>query len=142
MTQISINLWAVLGSGVASMVVGGLWYSPVLFGKTWMHLMGFTAETMQKQKSKAMRGYVVAFLASLVMSYVLAHFLTYAMTYSHSFGVKAGLMGGFWLWLGFFFPVTLGSFLWENKPFKLFLINVSHYLASLLVMSAILAKWM
>ena len=30
-----MNLWIVLLAAVSSFVVGGLWYSPLLFGKTW-----------------------------------------------------------------------------------------------------------
>ena len=34
-----LNIWAVLGSMVASIVFGFLWYGP-LFGKPWMRLSG------------------------------------------------------------------------------------------------------
>ena len=30
-----MDLWIVLLAAVSSFVVGGLWYSPLLFGKTW-----------------------------------------------------------------------------------------------------------
>ena len=47
-----INYWAVLASGVAAMVVGGIWYGP-LFGKMWMQGMGWdpnNKELMDKMK--------------------------------------------------------------------------------------------
>src|SRR5690349_21028002 len=31
----TMNHWAVLVAAVSSFVLGGLWYSPVLFGKAW-----------------------------------------------------------------------------------------------------------
>jgi len=37
-----INLWAVLTAGVSSMILGGLWYSPLLFGKAWSAASGVT----------------------------------------------------------------------------------------------------
>ena len=35
-----INFWAVLVSAIATMVIGFLWYSPMLFANPWMRLMG------------------------------------------------------------------------------------------------------
>lgn len=142
MLEVELNLWAVLGAAVASMVIGGLWYSPLLFGKTWMHLSGLTMESMEKEKKKAPRGYALTFIGSLLTGYVLAHFLTYASASTGETGYLAGLQGSFWVWLGFFVPVMLGSFLWEGKPFKLYVVNVSFQLVNLLAMGAVLGQWM
>ena len=49
-----VNLLAVLVSGVAAMVIGALWYSPLLFGKLWMNGMGFTEAKMKEMKEKGM----------------------------------------------------------------------------------------
>ena len=38
---LGVNLWAVLVSALATMVVGFVWYSPVLFANSWMKLMGY-----------------------------------------------------------------------------------------------------
>ena len=48
---------------------------------------------------------------------------------------------GFWNWLGFVAPVTLGSVLWEGKSPKLWVLNNGYYLVSLIVMGVILALW-
>jgi hypothetical protein len=37
----SINLPAVLVATISTMVVGFLWYSPLLFAKPWMKEMGY-----------------------------------------------------------------------------------------------------
>lgn len=50
-------------------------------------------------------------------------------------------MVGFWNWLGFVAPVTLGGVLWEGKPWKLWGLNNGYQLLSLLVMGVILALW-
>jgi hypothetical protein len=42
-----VNFLAVLVSGVAIFILGALWYSPVLFAKTWSRLMGMTAEKIK-----------------------------------------------------------------------------------------------
>jgi len=132
-----INYVAVLVSAIVGFVIGGLWYSPLLFGKTWMKLMNITQKEMKANKDKAKKGYIFMFVALLVMAYTLALFVNYAGATT----LTAGLLVGFWAWLGFVATVLLGGFLWENKPFSLYLINVSHYLVVLVVMGAILAVW-
>lgn len=146
MPVVPINYLAILACGVSSMIVGSLWYGP-LFGKPWAKLMGWTPETMEKMKKdpagkkKMMRSYGLMFVFSLVMAYVLAHALTFASAYMKAYGAPAGLMAAFWNWLGFIVPVSLGVVLWDGKPWKLFFINVGHYLVSLSVMGLILALW-
>ena len=34
------NVWAVLASIASNIVIGALWYSPLLFGNTWLRLLG------------------------------------------------------------------------------------------------------
>jgi Protein of unknown function (DUF1761) len=73
-----INLLAVLVAAIATMVVGFLWYSPLLFAKAWMKEMGYDpndkAKT-EKMKKSAGPAYGGSFLASLVSAFILALFL-------------------------------------------------------------------
>ena len=80
-------------------------------------------------------------ISAVVMSYVLAHSLVFAAAYLKMSGVRAGIMCGFWNWLGFIAPVTLGAVIWEGKPWKLWLLLNSNYLVALPVMGVILALW-
>jgi hypothetical protein len=52
-----------------------------------------------------------------------------------------GLMGGFFGWLGFIAPVTLTNVMYEKRPWKLWLLDNSFWLISLLVMGVILSVW-
>jgi len=74
MLFMGVNLWAVLGSAVATMVIGFLWYSPALFGKPWMLAMGYDPEDKAKiaemQKTAGPK-YGIAFLASLLSAFML-----------------------------------------------------------------------
>ncbi len=136
-----INYGAVFVAAMVSMVVGGLWFSPVLFGKTWMKLSGITPKKIAEAKKKGMNGmalsYFGQFIASLVTAYVLAHFVDYA----NATTFVLGLQTGFWVWLGFVAPIMLGMVLWEGKPMQLYILNVGHYLVCLLLMGGILAAW-
>ena len=139
--DIHLNYLAIVAAMVANIVIGFLWYGP-LFGKSWMALAGLHKEKLDAAKAKGMGPqYMLATVGSLVMSYVLAHSLVFANAYLNVSGMSAGLQVGFWNWLGFVSPVTLGTGLWEGKPWRLWAINNGYYLVSLLVMGVILAVW-
>ncbi len=123
------------------MIIGGLWYGP-LFSKPWVALSGMTEEKISAAKARGMgKLYAINFLGALVMSYVLGHALIFASQYLGISGVGAGLMVGFFNWLGFIAPVTLGVVLWEGKSWKLWILNSGYYLVSLSIMGVILAVW-
>ena len=142
MPPVPINYLAVFICGVSAMVLGSLWYGPI-FGKSWMAMMGMTkpAQMDAATKKVMMRSYTLMFLGSLVMAYVLAHSTVFAAAYLKVTGVSAGLMSGFWNWLGFIVPISLGSVLWERRPWKLWFLNTGYWLVQLLVMGVILALW-
>ena len=141
MQPVPINYSAVVVAAVSSMILGSVWFGP-LFGKTWVALSGITPEKIEAARAKGMgKTMTIAFIGSLVMSYVLAHALVFASAYFKMGGVTAGLMAGFWNWLGFIAPVTLGMVLWEGKPWKLWLLLNAYDFLSLLIMGVILAVW-
>lgn len=135
-----INLLAVLVAAIATMVVGFLWYSPLLFAKAWMREMGYDpndkAKTEEMKKS-AGPAYGGSFLASLVSAFILALFLHWLRVESLHFG----LMVGFHVWLGFVATVQFTSALFTKQSMKLFGINTGYQLVCYLAMAAILATW-
>lgn len=136
-----INYPAVLVSAIAAMIIGSLWYGP-LFGKQWMAMMGISKPSMDAAAKQAMmKSYGLMFVGSLVMACVLAHNLVYGSSYLHLTGWNAGFQVGFWNWLGFVAPVTLGSVLWEKKSWSLWVLNNGYYVITLIVMGSILALW-
>lgn len=139
---VPINYMAVFVAAVVSMIIGFIWYGP-LFGKPWMKEMGLTKEKMEASKKKGMaKQYAILFVGSLFMAYVLHHATIFAGSYLHMTGAPAGLMSGFFNWLGFIAPVSLGSVLWEGKSWKLWLITNSYYVVSLMAMGVVVAVWM
>ena len=42
------NLLAVIVAGIASFILGGLWYSPMLFGKAWQREAGLSDEQLAR----------------------------------------------------------------------------------------------
>ncbi len=113
----------------------------MLFGKQWMELSGFkqNEKDFEKMKKEAPKMYLISFIGALLMAFVLAHSFLFADTFFGGDRFLNGLQAGFWSWLGFVVPVMMGSVLFEGKKVKLFLINVSYQLVSLLVMGAVIA---
>ena|SRR3989344_4408352 len=138
MPQADINYLAVIVVAAVNMGLGAFWYSMSGFGKQWMKLSGITKEDIEKAKKAGMsKSYAISTAGSLVMAYVLS----YIVDFSQAQTIIAGMLSGFWVWLGFVATVLLGSVLWENKSWNLYAINTCYYLVSLIIMGAILAIW-
>ncbi len=137
MFETYMNYLVVLAAAVASMVVGFLWYSPLLFGNPWMKLMGYTQKSMQKAKKRMGMMYGLSFVATLLTGYVFTLFVKTIPTLTLLEGVYLACM----VWLGFVAPVQSTEVLFGGKSWKLFSINTGYQLASLVVMGIILSLW-
>lgn len=141
--MLELNYLAILISTIVAFGIGGLWYGP-LFGRLWMKLMGFSQEDLEKMKKKGGMGksYALMFVSQFILAYVLAHFiLGWAQNAPDTGRLSIGLQTGFWLWLGLVATIQLGTVLWEQKSWKLYMLNITHWLIVILVMSSILAMW-
>lgn len=133
-----INIWAVLVSAVASMVIGSIWFGP-LFGKQFMRAIGmdqWSAEKQAAEKKKMGLSYFGQFLASLIMFYILAWLIggLDRMT------LGGGAMIGFLAWFGFVVPTKFGDAIWGGKM-SLFWMTAGNSLITLLVTGAIIGAW-
>ena len=137
-TGFNLNYWAILVSAFINMVVGSVWYSPLIFGKSWMKLIGLDKKNLEKAKQKGMgKIYFIAFISSLIIAFVMSMLIMMLGINSFIIGAKLGLL----IWLGFIATTFLGVVLWENKSVKLYLINVLYYLVVLLLIGGMLAVW-
>ncbi|MBD3160906.1 MAG: DUF1761 family protein, partial [Candidatus Eisenbacteria bacterium] len=105
-----VNYLAVLIGAVAYMVLGALWYSPVVFGKAWMRAIGKTAEQIQAD-AKPMN-YVVAFIMSYVAGYGIARVMVWKGGDSVIDGVMIALVAG----VCFVFASFVTNDRFENRP--------------------------
>ena len=120
-----INYWAVLASAMLGVVIGAFWYSPLLFGKTWVKLSRLSEQELEgaKKGGGMIKSYLGTFLTCLVTSLALGFFLDRVGAYD----VAEGLIVAGVLWLGFIVTIYFSAVLWERKPFSLFLINAGYY---------------
>jgi hypothetical protein len=122
------------------MVLGSLWYSPLLFAKPWMILMGYDPNDKAKldeMRKGAGKMYGLSFLASLASAFVLAKIIDVTTVNTALYGMKIA----FAVWLGFVTTVQLTGALFSRQPTKLYLINTGYQLVCFLAMGAILAVW-
>ncbi|MCM3905322.1 MAG: DUF1761 domain-containing protein [Pyrinomonadaceae bacterium] len=130
----TINYLAVLAAAVSTFVLGGLWYSPLLFGKAWMRANGFSEADLQTFSKARMFGWSIFF--SLVMALNLAMFLS-GPTTNLTWGMAAGGLAGFG-WVAMAIAIV-GLF--ENKSWKYIAINGGYMTIAFVVMGAIIGAW-
>lgn len=134
MLTLDVNWLAILVSMIANMVIGALWYGPLL-GKRWMKELGLTMEDVES--GQMWRPYAIAILNSFLMAFVLAHVIAWAGVT----GIAGGLLLGLVMWVGFTGFTFAANHAFEQRSLQLWIINSGTYLVGLLVMGAILAVW-
>lgn len=128
-----MNYIELIVAGVASMVVGFVWYGP-LFGKMWMKESGVTQAKIDAGKKEMPKTYGMMFVGSLITAYVLSVFIGLAGAADYMSAATVA----FWAWLGFVATVMLGSVLFEGRSWNYFGINAGYNLVNMVVMSAVL----
>jgi hypothetical protein len=131
------NYLAILVSAVVAFLIGGLWYSPILFAKQWMAAHAHTPEDVAKLKAEAPKAYAVSFLAFLVMAAILQLLLNHLGAHDW----KSGVAWASHIWLGFALTIGLMASVYSGKKFAVFAIDAGYQLVYLLVMGAILGAW-
>lgn len=129
-----INIPAVIAAAVIPFLLGGLWYSPVLFGKAWMKENNFNDEDLEKGNQAKIFG--LSFLFFLVMSGNLSAFLATPET-DLQFGMLAGFLAGFG-WVALSIAVIA---LFERRSWKYILINGGYMVVAFVLMGTILGVW-
>jgi Protein of unknown function (DUF1761) len=134
MEQFYINHWAVLICAIANLALGALWYSPLLFYKSWMTENNFTDEDIKKVNPA--KTYSITLLISVIISYNLAFFLGDAKT-DMIWGTTAGFLAGF----GFSALIFSVVALFEQRSLKYILINGGYITTYFTLIGFILGSW-
>lgn len=121
------------------MVLGSIWYGPLLFARPWMRLIGKNMDQIKgEMKQRNMPAvYFTTFVTALVQAFVLGLFVNYMNVHAP----WDGLALAFWVSLGFVLTGNLSSTLFENRPIKLYVINNGYTVVQLLISGLILASW-
>lgn len=127
---VSVKLY----STFRSIGVRFLWYSPALFGKPFVKLTGCDEKKLMKDFPRAI---LIDIIANFIMAFVLVH----AVVYAGANAFPTGLAVGFFNWIGFVAVGSLFTINFEQRPFRLFLLNNGFQLITIALMGAVLAVW-
>ncbi|MGZ5132723.1 MAG: DUF1761 domain-containing protein [Caldimonas sp.] len=133
MEPVHFNYPAVFAAALVSFVVGGAWYSPILFARVWMKEAGL--DDARLKRARLGRVFALSFLCSLVMAFNLAAFLGAKATLA--FGTFAGLATG----LGWVAMSLAIIYLFEQRSFKLWLVNAGCQVVTYTLMGAVIGGW-
>jgi len=130
--MIEINIWGSLVAALSAFVLGGLWYSPVLFGKLWGEAAGIDPKADNGHPAKV---FGVSFLFSLLA----------AMVMSQALGDDPSLGRGAYLGLLVGVGCVAASFginyQFANRGLPLLLIDGAYHATQFLVYGLILGAW-
>ena len=126
-----LNWISISVAAVSAFVLGGLWYSPVLFGKAWAKTAGLSDEQRSKINPAKTYGlsFVLCFLGALVFSMFLGP------EPEMGFAIGAGFAAGL-VWVAGSFGI---NYLFEQKPASLFFINGGYHTLQYTLYGLILA---
>lgn len=135
MEEMQVNYWAVLVVGIVMFLLGGLWYSPVLFAKRWTALVDRPEEDLKRASSPV--NFVFVFLAELVTAFVLAVIVGWAGAAT----AGDGALVGFLCWLGLAGATSFMTYTLSARPTSLWAIDSGYTLVTFLIGGVILALW-
>ena len=131
----SFNVWAVLVGHLIFMVLGALWYSPVLFGKLWMEERQIKPEDISVWDAN--RSMALSNLPTLGQVVVIQFLIILTGAASLTDGLFIGLLTGFGA-VGLF---VVNSGLFENKSVRYGLITLGYPTVAHLVTATMMAVW-
>ena len=114
-----VNWIAVALCAVSSLVLGGIWYSPMLFAKPWQQAAGLGDDQLKSGNMAKIFG------LTLVLSFIAA--AVFAMFLGPKFGLGPATAAGFsagLCWVAASFGI---NYLFEHRPLKLWLINGGYH---------------
>jgi hypothetical protein len=133
----SLNPVAIIAVSVLSFLLGGLWYSPLLFMKAWIEEMKMTPEMMKAQSKGPLRTFGPALLLTLVSTATLASLLALC----HIAGPLKGAELGLFVGVGLVAAREGTNAVFENRNLRHYIIVAGYDVVLLALQGAILAVW-
>jgi hypothetical protein len=132
MTLEGINIWAVLVAALSAFLLGGLWYSPLLFGGVWQRESGLSYQQKKPHNAKVfIMAFILSFIAALAMALLLQRKPGLFMA------LHTGLLAGL-CWVSTSFGI---NYLFAGRSFKFFLIDAGYHTLQFTLYGLILGLW-
>ena len=130
-----MNYLAVIVAALAGFGVGAVWYG--VFGKAWLDALGKSEDDIKGSGAAQALPFVTGLVADLVMAIMLAGL----MGHLGNISIHGGLITGLFVWVGFVITTMGVNHAFSGASPKLTAIDGGHWLAVLLVMSAIIGAF-
>ncbi len=134
----TLNYLAILVSALISFGIGALWYSPILFAKTWQKHVGLT------DKDLARGNLILTYGGSLILMLIMVFALAISIkefALLNQITWQIGALKGLFYGVSFSLASIGINYLYQRKSLKLFLIDASYQVFSMMVSGVILAVW-
>jgi biotin transporter BioY len=129
-----MNWLAIICAAVAYWILGWLWYS-ALFGK--IRVAGSEQHGVKLEKGGMAPKMIGTFIANLVAAMIMMRLIARTGIMDLAHGLKLGAGVG----VGFSATAITIQYLWESKPFKVWLIDASYHFLGCILLGAILSAW-
>lgn len=127
-----INIWAILIGIILYMVLGFLWYSPVLFGDAWMKMLNFKKDELEMKSTDMIFSMISAILGVIFLALIFELIGEY--TFLIGLGVGA-------LVAGIIFTTSSSQVVYSKKMWKLWLLDAGYHATSLFLVAILLGIW-
>ncbi|MEC0268835.1 DUF1761 domain-containing protein [Paenibacillus anseongense] len=130
---LEVNYLAVLVATAVTMVLGFLWYSPVLFGHAWAKQRDLK---MGEMSGGGPLTYILTALTALGGCFILALLLTMGTETTWVSGLAVGAL------IGLSISLKIGmNYLFENAKLPLYFITVGYHLVAYVIGGIIIGAW-
>lgn len=128
-----LNILAIVLAVIANMIIGALWYSPILFSNIWMKSLGKSMEEIHEGNPNI--GYAYTTIAGIISAIVLSLFIGMLDTATIGSGALIGFLAG----VGIASARELSPTFFEGRKYTLFFISAGYHTVSLTVMGMIIS---
>lgn len=127
-----LNAWAILVAAASSFLLGGLWYSDVLFGKTWRREAGDTRTAEQGHPGQVFGwSFAFALLAAIAYAWLVPPPSDVAMAVLQGLAVGAGVVAA-----------SFGiNYRFAGRSWTLWLVDGGYHTAQFLLYGLIIGLW-
>jgi len=127
-----VNLLAVIVAALSSFLLGGIWYSPVLFGPTWQRIAGDVRKPGDAHPAKV---FGLSFLFALVAAFA------YALVIPAPADAMSAVLQGLAVGAGVVAASFGINYQFANRPAVMWLIDGGYHTVQFILYGLILGLW-
>ncbi len=128
-----VNWLAVLAASVAAFMLGGLWFSPVMFAKKWVEALGKSPEEMGMPGQSMALSFVMTCIMALALAMIITRLPQMTLGGAIRFGLAVGA--------GIVATGMASDYAFTRWSRKLYFIQASYHILMVVIMSVILCCW-